>query len=604
MGKIEKAEKFYKKALKKYKALEMADPEAYTLYVAAALNNLGNIYWETGELLKAEEAYTQALEKYEILSEKNPDVYTLYVAGVFHNLGVVYTDRGRYGKAQKAFERAITLREQKALWMDLAETFNSLSRLDDRREDAVRLLELGILFSGEEKYKYAQKGRREEIYMDFLKKTDDPQRMYGILEALRDADLLSLAWDIIVTERVRKNKGYQRALVRKLLNHDVPLNIPRLHLLDNAAFLYIQKMEDSMLYLVATQEKIHLFRGSSEFAHYGKKLLVNLHVQVWGSRFKKDISGIVKKFDTTAEEWTHRLPEEIEVILSEKDTIVFSPDATISYFPLEGLLLDGEPICLSKKVIRATSMHLLQEITARKLVIDSSLIIGNPWPFNDENYLVYPYPSRVEIGCLKEAEEEATMLAEQLPNNKLLLNTSATADRFLKELSHYSVIHFAGHGHEGRVLFLSGPMTEIPPVFEPEEFAQLRKAWRNPNGSPIYMMDEWDLVTDIDILNTPLKKGALVFLNACETGQHKYAGGGHFQGLAQAFLKSGASNVISSLIPLYSTPASEFDISFYDALLSQESVATALQNARKKMKGKCKAHIYWLPYIHYGSLRS
>lgn len=568
--------------------------------MAAILNNMGNIYWKTKKFSKAEEIFAEALKKYEGLARKNPDVYAHYVAGVLHNLGILYTDRGKYGKAKKAFERAIKIRKQRTLWMELAETYNSFSRINNRRENAVRILELGILFSGEEKHRYAQKGKREEIYLDFLERTDNSQKVLGILEALRDPSLLSLEWNIKGMEKMRKNKDRQKVLVEELLKSEISPKIFRFHVPDKVLFLYIQKMEDNILYLAVAKEKMQLFRGSNEFLDFGRKLLINFNAQILGRVFEGNICNIAEKFDILTRKWTYTLPPEILEIVSKKDTIVLSPDAIISYFPLEGLYISGEPICLSKKVIRATSMHQLQEIALKRLIIGSSLIVGNPWPSNNENYLEYSRPSHIEMNRLKNAKKEAEILSKRLPNPKVLLNNFATASTFLKELPNHSIIHFAGHGHVGRVLFFAGPMTKSPPEFEPKEFSKLRKAWRKTNGNILYMMDEWDIVTDIDILGTLLKKGAFVFLSACETGQHTYAGGGHFQGLAHAFLKSGASNVVSSLVPLHGTLARDFTVSFYDILLSQKSVSTALQDARKEIKEKYKAPIYWLPYIHYG----
>lgn len=641
-----KAEEVYKEALKMTRKLEEKNPDAYSHYVAAALNNLGNLYYDMDKFLKAEEVYTEALEKYRALAEKSPDVYkdgvadtlhnlgALYrkscqflkaekastealtmmrslarknpdaynpkVAMVLNNLGALYHEINNFSKAEKMYKEALKITEKEELWFSLAATYHNISTLSNNKsEEAIHILELGILFSGEKKYKYAQKGRRESIYLRFLKYVDDPQRMVGILEALRDPDLLSLQWDLTQIQKARKNKNLQKKMVknlRKISPLSIPFQIP-----DNVLFLYMQKMKDDILYVVVTKEGTRTFRSTPEFFDYGEKLVVNLRVQMLGALYCKDLCDIATKFDRISKRWVHALPTEIQEFLCEKDTIVFSPDAALSYFPLEGLVIDGEPICLSKKVVRATSIHQLHEITSNPLVIDSSLIVGNPWPSTDEDSVIYSRPSTVgPIRYLENAEKEAQALAGYLPNPKTLLNVLATADTFLKEVSNYSLIHFAGHGYLGRILIFSGPMTRVPPEFEPEEFSQLRKAWRSVNGKTKYMMDEWDFITDIDILETPLKKGAFVFLSACETGKHKYAGGGHFQGLAQAFLKSGASNVISSLISLYDEPSRDFALSFYRNL-SHKSVSTALQDTRKIMKKKYKAHIYWLPYIHYGS---
>lgn len=641
-----RAEKVYKKALTIARELARKNPDAYSHYVATTLNNLGNLYSDMDIFLKAEKAYTEALKTYKTLAETAPDVYANGVADTLHNLGALYRKYTYVSKAEKAsikalammkklarknprtynprvamvlnnlgalyykmnnfstakkmYKKALTITEKEKLWLDLAETYHNMSTLSDTKsEEAIHILELGILFSGEKKYKYAYKGRRESIYLRFLKYVKDPYRMFGILEALRDPDLLSLQWDTEKIQKAREDIYLQRKMVKKLPGIS-PLSIP-FQIQDNFLFLYIQKMDNNVLYYVVTEEGAKIFRGSPAFVDFGKKLLVNLRVQILGGLYKKDLGEVMAAFDSISLQWTHSMPVTIQELLHAKDTIVISPDAVCSTFPLEGFIIDGEPLCLSKSVVRATSMH--QFHNRADVVYDSSLIVGNPWPLCDEKSLSYMHPDNIgPLTYLENAEREARTLAQKLPYPEVLTGIHATADAFLTHLSQYSLIHVAGHGSLGRVLFFSGPATRFPPEFEPEEFARLRKAWRFVDGNPVHMADEWDFVTDVDILNTPLKKGALVFLSACETGKHKYIGGGHFQGLAQAFLKSGASTVISSLIPLYDSPSRDFALTFYEHLFSHKNVGTALQDTRKKMKEKYKAHIYWLPYIHYSSI--
>ena len=435
-GEFRKAEKIFKKALNLYRTLEVANPSS-AVQVAAALNNLGNSYWETHQLDKAEKAYVMALEKYRALAEKSPNVYLPYVAGTLHNLGTVYSEKKDITRAKKAFDEAITLREQRALWIELAETCHKGSPIYDRMEDAVRLLEMGILFSGEKKYIYAQKGRREEIYLDFLKSTDDPGRMVSILEALRDPDTVSLEWDSKKLGKVAKNKKLQKALVKKLLKQKIPPKIPSL-VMDNALFLYMQKVE-KILYVAVTKEEIKICKGTSDFAQIGEKLLANLRMQMFGETHKKDTCDIVAKFHQYAATWTHALPPAIQELLSEKEIVIFSPDAPCSYFPLEGLLVNGEPICLSKAVVRATSMNLLQNIP-KKVIRDSWLIVGNPWPSSNEKSFSY-HPHVGPLFYLEQAEKEARSLGKKLPKSRVFTGESATADEFVKELPYYSIIH-------------------------------------------------------------------------------------------------------------------------------------------------------------------
>ena len=208
---------------------------------------------------------------------------------------------------------------------------------------------------------------------------------------------------------------------------------------------------------------------------------------------------------------------------------------------------------------------------------------------------------QIKISFLEGAQEEAEALAEELPDATVLLGSHATGEKFLSEISKHSLIHFSGHGSLGRILFLSGPFKGFPPPFEPEEFSNLRKAERKEGTNPINMMKEWHPITDLDLFDVPLTKGAVIFLNACETGQHKYAGGGYYQGLPAVFLKNGAHSVVSSLIPIFDESSKEVALHFYKTLFNTRSVTGALKKARIWAKNEYKSHIYWVPYIHYGS---
>ncbi|MGC1121350.1 MAG: tetratricopeptide repeat protein [Candidatus Methanofastidiosia archaeon] len=608
MGSVKKAEAMYMKALKTRKTLAEKDPDVYTPNVATVLNNLGALYWNNNSFLKAEKAFSEALTIKQALSQSNPAVWEPDVAMILNNLGNVYWKMGTPKSAEDMYKKALAIREKWGLWFEAAESMSGLSLLShDKIEDAVKLLELSIFFSEDKKYRYVQKGKREVLYLNALEYTDDPQRTVGILEALRDQDLLSLEWNL--KEEVLKEKNKKR-IVKDLLKKKIPpLKIPFL-LPDDLLILYIQYKEDHVLYTAVTKERTAIVRGTPSFVEVGSRLLKNLYIQLYAQTRGRSVDTLIDDFERCTIKWGQIIPQEIQEELLQKKYIVFSPDFNCSPLPLEGLLFDGEPLCLSKSVARTTSAHLLKEIASREVAFNSSLIVGNPWPSCDEDSFHYSSPSvegrfgLTDIGpitYLEGAQKEAQTLNRTFPRARVLTNSLATADRILKELPHHSLIHLAGHGNGGRILFFSGPMTRIPPEFEPELFSNLRKAWRVSNSGTVYMMDEWDFITDIDILNTPLQKGTFVFLNACETGKHTYGGGGHFQGLAQAFLKSGASNVISSLVPVFDEPSTDFSVSFYNTLRSQHSVVTALRNTRRCIRKKYKAQIYWLPYIHYGS---
>ena len=389
-------------------------------------------------------------------------------------------------------------------------------------------------------------------------------------------------------EKLQKERSYSKILSK---------------FLKNSIFLHIQKLQDHVFFFVVESNSIRKFMCEKEFLSVGTKINILLKLQQWGVG-KPRFYHTENEFEKLSRRWYEILPPQLRTLFQENDCIIFSPDHHCSLFPLETLQTDGQPLCVEKTVVRATSIHQFSNLLTKKPSFDSSSIIGNPWPQCTEEMLVYNLPSNsnpFKISFLRGAEEEARTLEKKLPGSLLLSEQNATGERFLSEISRHPLIHFCGHGSRGRILFLSGPFKGFPPQFEPEEFSGLWKAERREGVKDINMMTEWHPVTDLDLFDIPLKDGAVVFLNACDTGQLEYTARGYNQGLSEVFLKNGAHSVISSLIPIFDEHSKEFALHFYDILLQTHSVAKSLREARIWAKNEYKAHIYWIPYIHYGS---
>jgi len=653
MGKFDEAEKACREALEIRRILAKDNPDVYTRDVAATLNNFGALYWNMGKFDEAEEFYTEALEKYKILAKRNPQIYVYHIYRTLNGLGVLYRDAKKFSQAEKTYTEALEMRMnlagenkeahtrdvammlnnlgalysntqkfaeagnmykealkkymQVASWFDAVKVVYNLSLINhDKKivEESRNLLEMAILFSKEEKYRYVQKWSNENIYLSLFEQDVNP---FGILEALRDPNLLSLSWSRIISkkelERTQKDVEFQKKVVEKFLRKPIsPIKIP-VELPENIIFMYIQKIEDSLFFFTVKNGDIEKFKGKREFFTIGIKLLYLLRFQLKAAGKPRLITH-VEKFDELARKWYEILPPQLKKLIQEKSQIIFSPDYYCSFFPLEALQVNGQSLCMEKTVVRATSLHQCLTLSKKDLCFDSSFIVGNPWPNCNEKELIYSSPSnseRFRIPFLNGAEEEAKALAEKLPNTTVLLKQQATGERFLSEVSKHSLIHFCGHGRLGRILFLCGPLQGFPPQFEPKEFSDLRKAERSEGIKKVNVMEEWHPVTDLDLFNVKLTDGAVVFLNACETGQHKYAGGGYYQGLPAVFLKNGAHSIISSLVPIFDNPSKEFAVTFYETLLHTQSVSESLKKTRIWSKNKYKAQIYWVPYIHYGS---
>ncbi|KYK30820.1 MAG: hypothetical protein AYK19_17790 [Theionarchaea archaeon DG-70-1] len=609
--KFSHAEETLTEALKTYKDLVNQNPEVYTFSVAGTMSSLGALYVSTKRFSQAEKVLTEALKMYWGLYKRNPGTYIPQIAETLDSLGNLHLDTQRFSEAEKNFTEAMEKWKKATMWLYTAKSAYNLSRVrtdTEILESSRRLLELAILFSKEEKYKYAQKGTHEYIYLNLLERDIST---FSILEALRDPQLLSLPWSRILSPqelvRAQNNVEIQKSLVEDVLGMQIPYRESIPELSESLLFVYIQMVTDSLFFFTAENRGTKKFKCRKEFFDLGNKLLHNLRIQQWAAGRTHNMTFATEKFETLSNQWCEALPRELRVLIQEKDHIVFSPDHSCSFLPLEALHIEGRPLCIEKTVVRATSLHQFLPLLEKKPVFDSSLLIGNPWPKCGREHLVYSLPlpdsEKMKMHDLNGAEAEAASLMKlfvKLPQSTLLLRNEATGEQFLQEVIQHSLIHFSGHGTFGRVLFLTGPLQGFPPPFEPEEFSVLRKAERIEGDKRINMMQEWHPITDIDLYDVQLRDGAIVFLNACETGQQLYAGGGYYQGLPAVLLKNGALSVISSLVSIFDYPSKEFALHFYESLLKTHSVAESLKKARIWARDTYKAQIYWVPYLHYG----
>ncbi len=602
---FDEAENMYKKALETFERVEKQYPEVFTPHVAGMLNNLGALYKDTDRFAEAEEAHKKALELRMSLAQENPEVFAREVADSLLSLGLVNEKAGKMDEAEKYYQEAFETYKELGLWFDAANTCYNLSQVkSDRKilDKARKLIEIAILFSREEKYKYAQKGTYETIYWGLL---HEDVSSFSVLETLRDPELLSLPWDHMLSdeelERAQEDIECQKEVVDTVLYEDIPSITILEGLPKGSLFIYVQNLQDYVLFFVIGRFGVQRIECKKEFLTIGDKLLYTLKMQRGAAEKTDELTIVTNMFDKYSRKWSETLPGEIKGLIQENDYIIFSPDPYCSYLPLEALQINGEPLCIKKMVVRATSLHQFLDLSKRKPRFDSSLIVGNPWPHCREDELIYSLPDAnpFKISFLHGAQQEAETLTGSLPEATLLLGQKATGDAFLSAVSKHPLIHFSGHGSLGRILFLSGPFSGFPPLFEPKEFSDLRIAERS-DGKRINMMEEWHPVTDLDLFDVKLTEGAVIFLNACETGQHRYAGGGYYQGLPAVFLKNGAHSVVSSLVPIFDKHSKEFALHFYEILLRTHSVSQSLEKTRIWARNEYNAQIYWVPYIHYG----
>jgi len=153
---FEKVENAFLEALQMRKILAQKNPEIHTPDVAMTLSKLGDLYSNIQQFEKAEKFFTEALQIKRTLAEKNPDVFNYSVAVTLDNLGSLYKNMKNIDSAKKAFTEAIQKYEEAALWFDAARSMYNLFTvtLDEKTLiKSIKLLEIAILLSKEEKYK-------------------------------------------------------------------------------------------------------------------------------------------------------------------------------------------------------------------------------------------------------------------------------------------------------------------------------------------------------------------------------------------------------------------------------------------------------------------
>jgi tetratricopeptide (TPR) repeat protein len=93
-------------ALKIFRELAQQDPETYSAYVAATLNQLGM-------LDRNQNKVEEALKTYRELAQKDPERFLPRVALTLNNLGILYSNQSRMEEARNQYEEALKITERR-----------------------------------------------------------------------------------------------------------------------------------------------------------------------------------------------------------------------------------------------------------------------------------------------------------------------------------------------------------------------------------------------------------------------------------------------------------------------------------------------------------
>jgi CHAT domain-containing protein len=227
--------------------------------------------------------------------------------------------------------------------------------------------------------------------------------------------------------------------------------------------------------------------------------------------------------------------------------VVIVPDGMLATLNFETLVVPG-----------TTAHYWIKDVTVSNAVSVSALTRHAPSAYTPEDLLAIGDPLN-ESGspALAHAKEEIKLVSSYAPaaREDVITGKAATVSAYV--LSHperFRLIHFAAHGISNQIRPLESAILLSPD---------------GENSTSLY---------GYDIVKHKLK-AELVVISSCKGAEGRIYGEGSV-GLAWAFMKAGARQVIAALWNLDDAAAAELMKAFYDGLKSGQTPAAALRAAK------------------------
>ena len=260
-----------------------------------------------------------------------------------------------------------------------------------------------------------------------------------------------------------------------------------------------------------------------------------------------------------------------EKLIPKNSRVIILPDGSLNSLNFEALLVPGQ------------KPHYWIEdvtvVTANSLSLLSRTPLSTPPKSPNLLFLGDALFASPDFPPLPQAGKEAGLVEKYFPapRRTVLTGAKATPSRFLSERPEaFSYLHFATHGTASTT--------------RPLESAVIL----SPEG------DSYKLYAR-DIVRHPLH-AYLVTISACNgAGMRTYAGEG-LVGLAWAFLRAGAHNVIAGLWEVSNASTPQLMDELYKGLNAGKDPATALRDAKLTLvhsTGNYRKPFYWAPFQLY-----
>ena len=544
-GNLERARANYERALEAAKSL--SEPES----VVKWLRNLAMVSLDSSAIEDAERYNREALRSEHVVGDRRTRL------ALRIDSARIQEARGRVQQAESTYLETIRLAEDQP-----DKQLEALSRLGEMYFENGRLAEakpqldaaLDVIDRARDKLQRAQSKisylatlmRPYRAYVDLLMSLGRTEEAFEVADASR-ARTLAEKLDQPLMGRTQAN--ILPAVSRLSADETVILSY---WLAPRRSFLWAASRGGLTEFELPPRQEIE-----SLVAGYQKRITGLLHDPI-----QTLDEGGRRLFDMLIGPVAHLIPPGARVILV--------PDGNLNSLNFESLLAPGSP-----------PHYWIEDVT---VLVTSSLHIllqSRPAPLRDENLLLIgdPDPASEDFPKLPAARREMDAVHDRWGPRRTVVRRGAQANvSAYQELKpgRFRLIHFAAHA-------------EANPE-SPLDSAVILS--RQDGRFKLYARD---------VLETPLR-AQLVTLSACRSaGSAVYAGEG-LVGLAWAFLRAGAGNVVGGLWNVADSSTAELMESLYAGLAAGKAPADALRAAKLALiatGGRHRKPFYWAPFqIH------
>jgi hypothetical protein len=383
-----------------------------------------------------------------------------------------------------------------------------------------------------------------------------------LLDSLRTAPKSGLKWLALLP-----SKGEGPSSLKKAMHHaDDPLGrlVFALASWPTASVIILQSLGEKMLFVCVTGKGIESHQGEEDFrsaAREATELLADQAALFFDLQIPPDDEAVrnagEKAFDA--------MPARVRELIRKSEVLLICPDfrSETDSIPFEAFVCDEAYLGVSKIVTRVSSIEAAvraAEGTVRRVSEKRALAMGITAATQD----------RLECAS-DEAEDVRTVLAMQGWDAPIIQESRVAASFILNRTPFAAHLHVAAHGVAG-------------------------------GGQEAVLLPKGGRLTSEDVLNRSFGCTPTVWLNTCELGQTRYAGGGAVRGIAQAFLEAGSPAVIASLLRVEDRTSALLASRFYSEC-ARYPFGEALRRSREETQQSGVSPVLWGTTVLMGDPR-